>query len=426
MNDSKANSKNNEEYETPLKKYRTAMGLSLIKLAKIIKTNSNSISDLEKRITSPYYEKKKQKHKFAETKAYATKLCNFFDVELTELFPEEIYNTPLYIATDIRSCYTDEQLIDFHSATTIIPDPETLLAQKKFKKEIHDHLNSLDRSLKLTIKMRYGFLNHDESILDKIAEKQRTNHEKVRQKECKALRILRHPMHLGRPRYREKINILEQDYTQINMDETSNEKLIHYETNKKFFTSINIDKLSYIIITNSDDWKKKIEWINENYAKSINQKKLTPSNAEELFKDKDWKYNVEWIKENYRDTESKPEIITYLLKEKTIKTLEENGFSPARILGILDTNDGISKISWIEKRYCSFSDKNHFIKKFNPWQVTSLMLGSRPFQRIDWLDQHYKRYNLTPQSAIDLLFKKYKETELKHCGKPPIQYQKNI
>jgi transcriptional regulator with XRE-family HTH domain len=138
----------NKDYESPLGEYRTAMGLSTLELAEKIGTGLSTIAALQNGTMPPYYEKRRGKHKVGEIRPYVKKMCTLFNVELKDLFPRYICDIQRYNPENIRDCYTDEQLMEFH--TTNLNQEEI-----QIKKELSDFVHEVMKKTKERIASKH-------------------------------------------------------------------------------------------------------------------------------------------------------------------------------------------------------------------------------------------------------------------------------
>lgn len=165
----------NKEYESPIHEYRVAKGLTHKELSKQAKVSLQYITELANGMMSPFL-------KNGELCTPAKRLCEFFNVEPSDLFPR--------YACDINRNFKHE-VVPYETYTEkLAKSSEDLAALREMRIEVNKILTDLNK-IEREVVIRTFLLN---DTLEGIGKNLNMTKERVRQILAKALRRLRHPV----------------------------------------------------------------------------------------------------------------------------------------------------------------------------------------------------------------------------------------
>ena len=171
----------NREYENNINKFRVEENLTLRQLSTIVGIQDTRLWSIAQGYESPFYLRSKD----GKVKPWATSLCEYFGVSLSDLFPFEV--CPVEKSSELLPSQIQE------ITTGKVNGTHKILEKKILTNVIKRILCMLQPREELILKMRFGIGTAGPKTYREIGYYFHVSRERIRQIEKRALNKLRHP-----------------------------------------------------------------------------------------------------------------------------------------------------------------------------------------------------------------------------------------
>ena len=172
----------NREYENNINKFRVEENLTLRQLSIIVGIRDNYLWRITQGYESPFYLRKKN---YGKVKPWATSLCEYFGVSLSDLFPFEV--CPVEKSSELLPSQIQE------ITTGKVNGTHKIFEKKLLTNAIEKTLSTLQPRENLILKMRFGIGTEKQKTLREVGYYFNVSKERIRELEKRALIKLRHP-----------------------------------------------------------------------------------------------------------------------------------------------------------------------------------------------------------------------------------------
>lgn len=171
-----------KEYESTVGEYRIFNGLGINKLAELSGISSSAIVGLQSGMIAPCYTRGKSE---GQIKPWVKRVCEVLRMDEEGLFPRYFCEANRNGANK----FTEDQAPGFSVGEYAGQTPQDYAEQASLSRQAEKVLATLTPQEEKILRLRFW----DNYTLDQIAKVFGVSRERIRQKEAKALRKLRHP-----------------------------------------------------------------------------------------------------------------------------------------------------------------------------------------------------------------------------------------
>jgi RNA polymerase sigma factor (sigma-70 family) len=178
----------NREYESPIGQYRVAMGLTIKELAEKCDEITSVICGYQNGTILPYYivGNKNKGIPPGTVRPSAEKLCEIFNVKLSDLFPRYICDIERYNGPENRTPFTKSQLEDIYGSFQYV-NTEELEKKVEVREILTDVLARISPRKEAVIRKRF----YEDMTLEEVGNDFCLSRDRIRQIEGRALMEIR-------------------------------------------------------------------------------------------------------------------------------------------------------------------------------------------------------------------------------------------